>query len=107
MTETFKPIPILPGFHVSDLGRIRKNANTFPALHITNRGILTLHTRIEGQAKCHTVSRLVYAAFVGDCAGQVVGYRDGDKTNCKAENLYLLKKGNDMAKARATRWGKK
>jgi hypothetical protein len=107
MTETFKPIPILLGFYVSDLGRIRKNSNTFPALHISSRGIVTLHTRIEGHNKCHTVARLVYNAFVGDCTGFVVGYLDGNKTNCKAENLYLLTKGNDMAKARETRWGKK
>lgn len=106
MTETFKPIQTLPGFHVSDYGRVRKNANTFPALHVNKKGALTLHTRIEGQAKCHTVARLVYAAFVGDPAGIVVGYRDGNKHNCAASNLYAMPKGNDMAKARVARWKK-
>ena len=104
--KTFKPIQTLPGFHVSDQGRVRKNANTFPALHVNKKGALTLHTRIEGKAKLHTVARLVYNAFVGDCTGVVVGYLDGNKLNCKADNLYPLPKGNDMSKARKVRWKK-
>ena len=106
-SETFQPIPNLLGFYASDAGRIRKLESAFPALHVNSRGVLILHTRIGGKAKCHTVARLVYSAFVGDCEGVVIGYVDGNKLNCAAANLYPLPKGNDMKKARQKRWGKK
>jgi len=100
MKETFRPIPHLPGFHVSDLGRIRKGAKTFPALKVNHRGAKVLRTCIEGVYSSHMAARLVYTAFVGDCEGLVVLHRDGDKLNCAASNLYTVPKSEVMAKAR-------
>lgn len=88
MKEVFEPIPAHPGYYISDLGRVRKNTKTFPALFTLPSGAVIVDIRVEGVSRRYRVARLVYAAFVGDCEGFDMLHHDGNKSNCKAENLY-------------------
>lgn len=86
--ETFQPIHAHPGYYISNQGRVRKNTKTFPALFTLPSGAVIVDIRVEGVSRRYRVARLVYAAFLGNCEGFDVLHKDGDKTNCKAENLY-------------------
>ena len=88
--EQFQPIDQHPGYYISNQGRVRKNTRTFLSLFTLPSGAVIVDIRTEGKSRRYRVARLVYAAFVGDCEGFDVYHADGDKSNCRADNLYLV-----------------
>lgn len=90
--ETFKPIPGVPRYEVSDLGTVRSN---------TRLGIRLVqwdttgdrYPRVcvmfpDGKKKSFRVHILVLITFVGPRpTGQVARHKDDNPQNCKATNL--------------------
>lgn len=86
-----------PGYEVSSLGRVRRatpargtQAGRVHQPSRTKDGYLQVLIRHRGRYLCRTVARLVAWAFV-PCPrwspALVVTYRDGDRSNCRADNL--------------------
>lgn len=90
-SEVWKPVPIVPGYEISDQGRLRHYR--FPTyLHtIRRRGRFRRNVRLvcaDGKARTFPLSRLVLLAFKGppppDCEGC---HNDGNPANNRLENL--------------------
>lgn len=98
--EMWKPAPGPWGerYEVSSWGRVR-NLETGRLLknYVQNNGrdsvrvIVTLN--LYCKRKTHVVARLVKEAFSAPLSPvDVIGFRDGDSTNLRYENLYVLRK---------------
>lgn len=88
--EHFLPIPAHPGYYISNTGRVRKNTRTYPALFKLPSGAVVVTITTEGVQRRHRVSRLVYAAFMGDIEGVDIAHKDGNKSNCSSDNLQVV-----------------
>lgn len=87
-TEIWRQINGFPEHEVSDLGRIRRNG-IIRSTGKTSTGYQICTLRENGICKTLSISRIVADAFISKPEGaKVVGFRDGDKNNCSAENLY-------------------
>jgi DNA-binding transcriptional MerR regulator len=84
MTEIWKPCPGYPGYEVSDLGNVRSPKQILsPA--IGSHGYLQVQLR---RKNVRTVHSLVLEAHVGPCpVGMESRHSDGDKKNCRLDNL--------------------
>lgn len=93
--ETWKPIPGYPNYEASDLGRVRRTTDTSRYL---SGYVLTSYVRngrypevglCEGGHSTNIfVHQAVVLAFVGPPpAGMEIRHLDGDKLNCRLDNL--------------------
>ncbi len=78
--------------------RMRPGMSTYQGKIMTPRRMgeyLVVKLCVCGVPKLWYLHRLVAEAFLGPCPrGCCVRWKDGDKTNCKLENLhYVVKKG--------------
>ena len=99
-------------YEVSNLGRVRSLSR-----YITNadgahrfyrgqlkstsaelNGLVRVKLSFEGKRYQRNLARLVASAFVdGEQPDYSVGYIDGDRSNCRADNLYWYnRKGNPL-----------
>jgi len=82
----------VPGFEVSDLGRIRsfRRGNKPKILRGGRRnGYPTAHFQVDYHQQGFYVHRLVAAAFIGECPeGQEVRHKDGNPANPRLSNLH-------------------
>src|SRR5579871_4946133 len=100
MNETWKPVPIAPGYEVSDCGSVRtyrpqcgrgellkepREVQTFPA----KNGYQRVNLYIGGKMKPMEVHRIMAIAFLGDQSARfrLVRHLDDDKTNNTIGNL--------------------
>lgn len=117
MTEVWKPIPSVPGYEASDLGRVRSVAHGRPGKSRTGNPIVR---RYKGQLRkpydngagymhlhltkgMHRyVHRLVAEAFIGPRPdGMWVCHVDGNPSNNRADNLrYDTAQNNEADKRR-------
>lgn len=97
MEELWRPTPY-PNYEVSNLGHVRNtlrgvfgHALSEPAPHginITNRGYARVMLCVDGKQKNVGLAQLVAEAFLGERTdGQIVSYKDGNRSNCRADNL--------------------
>jgi hypothetical protein len=104
-TERWVPVPV-EGFEdlyeVSSLGQVRRSAplagrDQGRALtpYVSPRGSLVVTLHAHGRARCPTVARIVAGAFLPPCPwpGGIPRHRDGDRSNCRAENLFWAPAG--------------
>ena len=103
--ETWKQIPDMPNYEVSDQGRIRSNkTKKVMRSSITNWGYCRVTVSIGGKSKLLLVHRAVAKAFIPnpDPATKIqVNHIDCDKTNNKVENLEWVTPVENMAHAYA------
>lgn len=86
-TETWRPIPSLPGYEASDLGRIRSYRRQAPHILSTPVGALG-YPVISPHGTPIRVHSLILEAFEGPRPeGLVTRHIDGDKTNNRLSNL--------------------
>ena len=100
-TETWRPIPGVPdNYFASNLGRVRRGdkilmpvaTRSGPYVYVAK--VFDRMLRPQGRrgdvAVRLAVARLVAAAFYGrpPLPGLVVSYRDSDRTNTRADNLF-------------------
>lgn len=97
--EQFKPFPNHPGYYISNQGRVRKNTRTFLSLFTLPSGAVIVDIRAEGKSRRYRVARLVYQAFVGSVEGMDIVHQDGDKSNCKLDNLTVVPMANRVRAA--------
>ena len=98
--EVWKPVSELPGYEVSNIGRVKNN--TYDRLNGRNIESLVdaqsyqsmntgaLNLRIYADGKYWKLHRLVAKAFIDndDKSKNLVLFKDGNPRNCKADNLY-------------------
>lgn len=112
MAEAWKPVIGYEGFYeVSSEGRVRGLSRKIPhglgdafrhvkgkvlAAKPGNHGYPSVMLSREGKKKLCTVHRLVMHAFVGSCPdGFEVAHSDGNRLNCRLQNLrYATRKEN-------------
>lgn len=95
--ETWKPIPGYEGrYEISDLGRIKRLADSFPNPHKRERIFLQYKTpqgymNVSFGRKMYLVHRLVMLTFIGPCpSGKQINHKDGDKQNNALVNLEYV-----------------
>ena len=88
--ERWRPAPNSPTYEVSSFGRIR-NANGV-LKPPTRRGTeLVVNLYANGESNVRNVRSIVAEAFLGPRnSGEMVAHKDGDRTNCTAENLVYV-----------------
>jgi hypothetical protein len=95
-----------PLYAVSSEGAIRRIANGYLAKVVLDRYGARVSLQVGKTSKTFRLSTLVAEAFIGPRPGhRPVHYRDGDRTNARASNLYYASKahtrsgqGNNRAK---------
>ena len=90
MTETWKLIPDIPGYLVSDMGNVRTLKRNNDRLLTTQRvhGYLRASLWKDGEETRRRVHQLVMLAFVGPVPeGMEVRHLDGSRDNNRLENL--------------------
>lgn len=92
--ESWKPIAGVPGYEVSDLGRVRHGARVLRTRvdpYDGYRKISLRPTSRHGKSKNFRVHLLVARAFKGPTPrGYLVDHRDGDKGNAQLGNLEIV-----------------
>lgn len=97
MTETWKPIPNLPGYDVSDHGNVRSWYNTHGQIvdhphllkqSLSNKGRPRIRIRRKDKKCTLSIHRLVLEAFVGPCPeGMQTCHYDDNPLNNHLDNL--------------------
>lgn len=91
--EEWKEIPGFDRYQVSSHGRVKSKIGNEKILKPqAHRNTLKIGLKDEtGKTHTFTVSRLVLRAFVGPIPdGLICVPKDGDKKNCRLENLKLI-----------------
>lgn len=87
MNETWKPIPSLPGYKISNTGRL-KSGSLIRKPSKDKNGSLVITVRKDGYSTNVRIARLVGEVF---CRGYHPGlrpiYRNGDRSDCRPRNL--------------------
>lgn len=82
------PVPSLPGYDASSLGRVRSAYSILRAYSGTKQGRLYVAPSINGRQRSAAVHRMVCEAFHGPCPSDMeCRHLDGDPTNNAPENL--------------------
>ncbi len=100
--ERWKDIPEFKGYQISDLGRVRsikrldsagrKRKGKMLNHGLNKNGYIYIILCKEGKQYNRRISALVAAAFLGHDRTKtrdVISYKDGNKTNCKFNNLII------------------
>lgn len=91
--ELWLPAPDADGFYaVSDLGRVRRERTGRILKPFATRGGPCVSLSVGGQARTAHVATLVAMAHLGPPPWGVrrLAYRDGDRSNVRAENLRWI-----------------
>ncbi len=84
-SEIWRPIPEIPGFEVSDQGRVRDAKGKF------RRICKTRYSTVSIRDRNYSVHVLVTAAFLGECpVGMIRNHKNGDKHDNRPENLEYV-----------------
>ncbi len=87
MKEIWCPVPSLPGYQVSNTGKVRRFGKIVP-VHSDKHGGLMFNVKLRGKYTTRRLARVVGEAF---CPGYLPGLRpkflDGDSWNCAAYNI--------------------
>ena len=88
-SETWRQIPSLPNYEVSDLGCVRQRKTNRPLkAYRTHNGYLRIELSRSGKRINKSIHELVMSAFVGSRPGGFqVNHIDGDKVNNHLSNL--------------------
>lgn len=91
MKEQWKDIKGYDGMYkVSNLGNVKSPSKILKIHYTASTGNPKLVITYKGERKLFSVNRLVAEYFLDDYNDLYeVNYKDGDKTNCSAENLYI------------------
>lgn len=106
LKEEFVPIMEWPDFGVNKDAEIINftTGNRIATRFREDRDRRVVSFRADGQTRTLLLPRLVWQAFRGDIPkDHHLGYKDGDKENCRLDNLVLLEGGRPY-KPRRTRW---
>ena len=106
LRDEFVPITEWPDFGVNRNAEIINftTGNRIVTRFREDRGHRVVSFRADGQTRTLLVPRLVWQAFRGDIPkDHHIGYKDGDKENCRLDNLVLLE-GDRPYKPRRSRW---
>ena len=88
MTELWKPIPTHPDYEVSNRGRVRQGKRICKPFINKVQGTVFVYLKGSRDSTNATVARLVGQAFCPEFREHLrAGYKNGRKTNCRAENL--------------------
>lgn len=91
MRETWRAVPIAPGYDVSDRGRVRSARRGRHRLLVATKdkgGYHRVALYIDGVRQYHAVHRLVLLAFVGPCPPGLEGrHLDDDPDNNTRSNV--------------------
>lgn len=96
--EKWAPVKYFYDYEISNLGNIRRNKGRNPGkplkVRISKQGYKTVSMLVAGKEESRQIHRLVAFAFVQktDPNQGFVRFKDGDKTNCRADNLEWAKK---------------
>lgn len=107
LREEFVPIMEWPDFGVNKDAEIINftTGNRIATRFREDRDRMVVSFRADGQTRTILLPGLVWQAFRGDIPkDHHLGYKDGDKTNCRLDNLVLLEGGRPY-KPRRTRRG--
>lgn len=98
MIEIFKDIPGVPGYQVSNMGRV-KNPAGLQKLHDDGNGYARFHTP-AGPIRVHRAMAMAF--FPGRWEGYHVNHIDGNKQNNTLENLEWVTQGENNRHAYRT-----
>lgn len=106
LMDEFVPFKDWPEFGVNKDGEVI-NFNTnhrITTRYREDRGHMVVSFRAGGQTRTLLLPTMVWRAFEGEIPkDRHIGYKDGDKKNCRLDNLVLLEGGKPY-KPRKTRW---
>ena len=106
LREEFVPIERWPVFGVSrDAVVINFSTNHRIATRFReDRGQTVVSFRAGGQTRTMLLNTVVWEAFNGEISdGHHIGHKDGDKENCRLDNLVLLEGGRPCKPRRSRR----
>ena len=88
--ETWRPVVGSPNYEVSNFGRIRNADGVLK--RPTRRGSeLVVNLYANGEGNVRNLRSIVAEAFLGPRkSGEMVVHKDGDRSNCRAENLVYV-----------------
>lgn len=104
--EEWKPLPQMPrDYEISSSGRLRRVSATrgsrvgrIRAVTKDRRGYVVYILNLDGQALVVLAHRAVASAFIGPIApGMQVNHKNGDKSDCRVENLEIVTAGENRA----------
>lgn len=112
--EIWMPIDEVPGYSVSDWGRVRNDRfNRILLPHPTDRDVLMVNLSFRGYSLGRSVKRLVADAFIPKAPfyeykrSCIVRHIDEDWTNCRADNLnWALRSDAAWIKRVGVSWGR-
>lgn len=86
--EIWRPLPEAPAYSVSSFGRVSGPRTSELAFGYTH-GYKLVSISVGGVVKTRRVHVLVAQVFLGPApfAGAIVAHNDGDKENCRVDNL--------------------
>lgn len=106
MMDEFVPIMEWPDFGVSENAEVINftTGNRIATRFREDRDRRVVSFRADGQTRTLLLPRLVWQAFRGDIPkDHHIGFKDGDKDNCRLDNLELLEGGRPYKPGRS-RW---
>lgn len=87
--EKWAPIKFFPKYEISNMGNVRKDGGRPKKITVSNAGYNVVFLSLDGHNYSRMVHRLVAFAFVRKTHPDqgFVRFKDGDKANCRADNL--------------------
>jgi hypothetical protein len=86
--EIWRPVVGAADYEVSTRGQVRHRVNGQPKVPTTRCGELVVNLYANGKSNVRNVRSLVAEAFIRPRRrGEMVIHKDGNKTNCSADNL--------------------
>lgn len=106
--EEWRQIPGFPRFDVSSFGRFRYrgSGNTAP-IYKSQTGYARTNLTVDGLVKNVLAHRIVALAFLDQPSPEhnQVDHKDGDRMNCRADNLRWVTPKQNMTHAGARKRG--
>ena len=100
--ETYKIIPSLPVYEISENGNVRRVGAIDNLKGCLTSGYPSVSLWMKGKQYRRYVHRLMAETYLGDCHSLQINHIDGVKLNCKLSNLEIVTSAENMHHAYKT-----